>query len=306
MILFNGASGGIGRYLGQVLEGGGIRHRVLTTRLEHATELPAELSGLGFEDESPIVLIHLAAIVSVPRCEENPELAWAVNVNDGATYVRSFLGWSQTNRHRPYVLYVSSGHVYAAPQPGELVTEDAPTEPRSVYARTKLAAEAALTELAVDLGCPLTVGRVFGLIAPGQPPNYLLPALIDRVRRGDVHDIPGLSNVRDYLDARDVAAHILDLAEWTKDQVGAEPTTVNICSGVPVRVRDVLEAVIGALHGIGTPEATAVRSAVTEAPDRPTDITWLVGSPAKQQRLTGRPPQSISLEATVRDAIKIP
>src|SRR5439155_15956129 len=127
----------------------------------------------------------------------------------------------------PRVVYVSSGHVYAAAQPGIRLTEHHPVAPRTVYARTKLAAEQALAERARARGCALIIARVFGLIAPRQPAHYVLPGLIRRVSEGRLEGVPGLSYYRDYLDSRDVCDVLIALAA----QAGAEPTVVNVCSG---------------------------------------------------------------------------
>ena len=304
MILFNGSTGGLGRYLGPHFGQSDIEHRALTTRIENGQVLHEELEGMpALETGSAVTLIHLAAIASVPRCEADPSGARLVNVEGALEYVRSFVNWCQRSGHLPTVVYVSSGHVYATPTPGDRVTETAMVSPQSVYAETKLQAENVLSDLAADAGLRLTVARVFGLIAPEQPPNYLLPALIDRVRRGDVENIPGLSNVRDYLDARDVASHLHNLTDWSQNEGGFGTTIVNVCSGVGVHIGDVLDSVIDALHGTGSPEAARIRGAVTGVAGRATDVTWLVGSPDKLARLTSRPAQSIGLGTTVRDAI---
>jgi nucleoside-diphosphate-sugar epimerase len=305
MILFNGATGGLGRHLGPLLADRAVPHRSLDTRLERASDLPDELTASDVEPDVPVVLAHLAALVSVPACEEDPDRARAINVDGTAEYVRRFLDWANQHGHRSAVVYVSSGHVYAPPEPGVRVDEDAALAPRSVYAGTKLMAEEALIEIAAEAGTPLTIARVFGLLAPGQPRHYVLPALIDRVKRRDVTEISGLNNVRDYLDARDVVAHLHDLARWTIENDDPNATTVNVCSGIALRIADVLEVVIDGVCEGDAAQADALRRSVTEAPSRASDITWLVGSPDRLQGITGQPSQSIVLETTVRDAIAV-
>ena len=145
------------------------------------------------------------------------------------------MGREQTVRLK--VVYASTGHVYAAPAPGSRLSEDADTNPRSVYAETKLSAERELSRLCRTHKVPLLVGRVFGLLAPHQAPHYLLPALIERVRTRNVNAIPGLDFVRDYLDARDVCNDLLKLAESPWPQ-GLYVT--NVCSGEAVSIRDLL------------------------------------------------------------------
>ena len=303
MIYFNGSTGGLGRHLGPLLRRRGVSHRALATRIEQANTLASELDAMSPNSGSAVALIHLAAMVSVPSCEENPELARAVNVDGAFRYVDNFVRWSVERDYRPVVVYVSSGHVYAPPIQGSPLGEGAPVEPRSVYAQTKLDAEVELAGLASRHGFTLIISRVFGLIAPGQSAHYVLPALIERVRQNDVAGIPGLSNVRDYLDARDVVGHLHNLAEWSLDRSLSRPMKVNVCSGVGVSIDDVLEAIIEVVSGADTAKAEAIRRSVSEAPGRPTDVAWLVGSPLRLQELTSRPAQSISLQSTVRDAV---
>lgn len=306
MIFYNGATGGLGRYLGPLLAARGVDHRQLTTRIENSRTLHEELASEPLpESGSVVALIHLAAVVSVPRCEADPDGARLVNADGALEYVRSFVGWCGGCGYLPTVVYVSSGHVYAAPMPRVPVTETAATGPRSVYARTKLQAEYMLSDFAADAGFRLTIARVFGLIAPGQPPNYLLPSLIDRVKSGNVTDIPGLGHVRDYLDARDVARHLHNLTDRAQNENHSGTTIVNVCSGIGVQIGDVLDMVIDTVHGTESPEAARIRAAVTGTRGRTTDATWLVGSPDLLEQLTSKPAQSIDLKTTVRDAITL-
>jgi nucleoside-diphosphate-sugar epimerase len=86
------------------------------------------------------VVIHLAAIVGFPLCEENPELARAVNVG-GAKNLAELLSKDQ------YLLNASTGSNYGA-VPDGICTEETPLNPLSVYGVTKTEAELLLLEKA--------------------------------------------------------------------------------------------------------------------------------------------------------------
>lgn len=296
MILYNGASGGLGRYLVSSLGGTGESSHAFTARLEDQPGLDSELSQLEPGSGSAVTFIHLAARVSVPACEADPSGAYETNVVFARATVATVLDWASRHGVNTRVIYVSTGHVYAAPKEGSRVTEDSPVLPRSVYAQTKLAAETAIGSLTSDRGVPFLVARVFGLLAPRQAPNYVLPALIERAKQGRLHDVPGLDFARDYLDARDVCEDLLRLSSATWPEA---PFVVNVCSGVPVTIRELLLAVVGVVE---PGRVDDVRDA-TAAPGRPDDIRWLVGDPSRFINLTGNTPQRTPLSKTVADAV---
>ena len=296
LILYNGASGGLGRYLAGPLRDAGVRAHTLTARLEDQAGMRAELSRL--EPSPTVTFIHLAARVSVPACEADPQGAYVTNVTLAHATVATVLDWGARHHVSVRVIYVSSGHVYAAQAEGTRLSEDAPTLPRSIYAQTKLAAEEDLLGLASVRSVPLIAVRVFGLLSPGQAPHYVLPALIQRAKTGSLARIPGLDVARDYLDARDVCEDLwlLASADWPRDV-----STVNVCSGRPIRIRDLLKIV---LREISPDHADALAERATAAPGRPDDVRWLVGDPGRFLALTGRAPARIALATTVADAVR--
>jgi GDP-4-dehydro-6-deoxy-D-mannose reductase len=295
MILYNGASGGLGRYLAQPLSNLHEPSHALMARLEDHGALEAELAQL---DPGPsVTFIHLAARVSVPACEADPTAAYHINVDLAGSTVATILDWALGLGLGARVIYVSTGHVYEAQPDGSRASEATPTLPRSVYAQTKLAAEAAIRSLTSSRGIPFLAARVFGLLAPQQAPNYVLPGLIERASTENVQGVPGLDFARDYLDARDVCDDLLLLAgaDWTDPEV-----VVNVCSGVPVTIRELLRAVLAEVN----PErGDRIAQDASAAPGRPDDVRWLVGDPSRFIQLTGSVPQRITLSQTVADAV---
>lgn len=295
MIIYNGASGGIGRYLGPCIADRGLEGRPLASRLEDQDALATELAELRATGE--VTFIHLAARVSVPACEADPVAAHRINVELAAETARRVFDWASGQSVSVRMVYVSSGHVYAAGAEGVRLSEDAPLGPRSVYARTKLHAEEMLSALSDEAAMPMRIARVFGLVAPRQQAGYVLPSLVERVRTDRLDVIPGLDFSRDYLDARDVCEAILDLAgaEWTTGS-----RVVNVCSGVPVTIRELLAAVVRAWTPAIDP---AVVDTALAGPGRPDDVRWIVGDPSRLEALTGRATRRTPLATTVADAV---
>ncbi|MET0791833.1 MAG: NAD-dependent epimerase/dehydratase family protein [Polyangiaceae bacterium] len=296
MIVFNGSTGGLGRFFAAAAERRGLIAYALQARLESREDLRSELHALS-SPSSTVTLLQMAARVSVPACEADEAGTFRTNVGDCRDTVLDFAAWAKSRTLSPRVVYVSSGHVYAALPHGERTSELAPTAPRSVYARSKLAAEQELQNHAASAGYQLTIARVFGLIAPSQPANYLLPGLLRRVRSGELAGIPGLDNFRDYLDARDVCDALLDLA--ARDAGQAPLGTVNVCSGDGVSVRAILSEVAAVLR---PSEAESLLRQATAAVGRPDDVPWLVGDPSKMSAAFGRSVRQRSLRDTIVDA----
>ncbi|MDJ0762188.1 MAG: SDR family oxidoreductase [Myxococcota bacterium] len=302
MILYNGSTGSLGKYLQPSLKNMGLKGASLTTRLENHATLAIELESiLGLDArEDPIVLVQLAAMVSVPKCESNPERAFQTNVTDTINYVRVFFDWCRDKGHVPELVYVSSGHVYAAQSEGQRLTEQSPVSPRSVYATTKLEAEEKLSRLCTEMGVPIKVLRVFGLIAPVQPINYVLPGLIQRVTENKLTSVPGLDHVRDYLDVRDVCDYILKFCFLHSDTL---VLLANICSGKPTKIRDIIVEIVDNLS-LTTEKKGLLLSGLHAAPGRPDDIPWIVGDPTLMNNIIGHKKDPISLKRTVADALQ--
>jgi nucleoside-diphosphate-sugar epimerase len=294
--LYNGATGSLGRYLGPALERTGVRGVRLASRLEDATGLQNELIP-AIVGQKRAVLLQLASLVSVPLCEKEPERARATNVDGVRATVAAFIQECRRADVSPEVLYVSSGHLYA-PKASGPITEDDALAPRSVYARTKLEAEKTLTELCAKEGVRLVIARVFGLIAPEQPSNYVLPGLIRRAREEDVAGVPGLDNLRDYLDSRDVCRVLVRLM---KEPGAAGTEILNVCSGEGVSIRSVLELCLEEIHGAD--RARSIARNVTAGASRPDDIFSIVGDPSRCRARIAEEPRTIPLRDTVREAV---
>lgn len=121
-------------------------------------------------------------------------------------------------------------------QSGEL-TETMSTRPTVPYAVAKDRLRAHLERLQQQIPFNLTWGRLFYLFGDGQAESSLLPQLRAAVKRGDkVFNMSGGEQLRDYLPVGRVAEILITLALASRDH-----GVVNICSGKPVSVRNMVE-----------------------------------------------------------------
>ena len=112
---------------------------------------------------------------------------------------------------------------------------------RSVYRSAKAAVHDLAAGLA-DEGASVTCAHVFYLYGPGEDANRLVPALIRACLAGEPIEVTDGRQRRDYLHVADVASALCALVE--------QPTgpSVDVCSGAPLEVRELYDAV-GAATG---------------------------------------------------------
>ena len=87
--------------------------------------------------EGKDIIIHLAAIVGFPACEDNPELATNVNVGGTKNLI-------DVLKPEQIVLYGSTGSNYG--EVTDICTEETPLNPLSLYGETKTKAEQMLMD----------------------------------------------------------------------------------------------------------------------------------------------------------------
>lgn len=294
MIVYDGATGSLGGSFGAAAAAAGVPSLAIRARLEDGAGRRRELEVIAplLRPGEPLAFVQMAGIVPVAVCERDPARAQDCNVIHVAEAVADVAACAARSGRILHLVYVGSGHVYAPATPGARVDESAALGPRSVYAKTKRAAEERVLALGSAAGFGVTVARVFGLLAPSQPPAYVLPALLHRVRTGDLDGIGGLDNVRDYLDARDVCRVLVLLAGQTAAGI------VNVCSGEGIRIRDLLAGILRA-----TGDARDA-SALVAGPSRPDDVPWIVGNPGKAEARLGASLRTLPLSRTIEDAVR--
>jgi dTDP-L-rhamnose 4-epimerase len=140
----------------------------------------------------------------------------------------------------------------------EPISEEAPTDPRNVYASTKLHQEHLARSFARETGVPVTLLRYHNVYGPRMPrdtPYAGVAALFaDALAAGRAPRVfEDGEQLRDFVHVRDVAlANLLALT-------AAEPVTgaVNVCSGTPRRISELAHAMrAGAFSGAPAPVVT--------------------------------------------------
>ncbi len=175
-VLVTGAAGQLGGYLRAALAAAGATPIGLGQRpgpgVDHAVDVAdAATARRAIESAAPDAVVHAAAYTDVDGAERDPARADAVNAA-GSRHVAA-----AARDVGAYLVAVGTDFVFAG-EGGAPFAEDAPTNPLSVYGRTKLAGERAV--LATDPG--FAVARTAWLYGgPGKHfPRTVLTVLRDR------------------------------------------------------------------------------------------------------------------------------
>jgi nucleoside-diphosphate-sugar epimerase len=242
--IVTGAGGFIGRALLTRLEARGWRVRGfdLPGRATSDVIRCADLSQPGVTQTSiaaaaddlgeGATVFHLAGFANASICRADPPGAFAANVTATANVLEAcrLAGLSR-------MVFPSTALVYALP--GRLpIGEDAPLGPRSIYAATKIAAEALLAGYAADYSFSVDSARLGNVYGPGGPADSVASTLLRQVLGdGRVH-LRTLAPVRDFIHCDDVAEGLVRLAE-----AGSEPglRVFNLSSGVPTSIAELAE-----------------------------------------------------------------
>ena len=131
------------------------------------------------EDVRPNVVVHLAAIKNVGRCEREPDFAWAANVQT----TRNLLAANSTSG--PHMVFLSSDYVFDGKKGG--YTELDRPQPATVYGQTKKEAELLV------LAAGGTVVRSGGLYGPATRPGVLFSWALEQLKQGQ--SIEAFTNV---------------------------------------------------------------------------------------------------------------
>lgn len=146
---------------------------------------------------------------------------------------------------RGFVQASSSDEYGGTPSP---LREDMREKPISPYSLAKTAATHLIEALSNTEGFPGVVLRFFLVYGPGQDEKRFLPQIIRACLRNEEFKTSAGGQLRDFCFVSDVVEAMVKAAL----QPSAFGNTINIASGIPVAIRDVVENIIMLTRG-GTP-----------------------------------------------------
>jgi GDP-4-dehydro-6-deoxy-D-mannose reductase len=227
---------------------------------------------------NPTHVMHLAGIAAPTAVNADPDEAWRVHLQGTLNLARVIL------KRAPgcWLINVGSALVYGeSAKAGRALDENALLAPLDEYSASKAAADLALGPL-IRSGLKCIRLRPFNHTGPGQSEAFVVPAFAAQIARIEARLTPPIIRVgnldaqRDFLDVRDVAnAYVLVMKNLERLESG---TVLNIASGIPRRISDILASLIA---------RSRVEISVEQDPmrQRPGDLPILVGDASRARRL---------------------
>jgi len=137
-------------------------------------------------------VFHLAAEPYIPRCYDNPEKFFDVNIK-GTMNVLMACKTLGVER----IIHFSSSEIYGTAQYTPM-DEKHPTLPLSTYAVSKLAADRLCFVFNREHGIPVIILRPFNSYGPRETQPYVIPEIISQLTRTNVVKLGNIKAKRDF------------------------------------------------------------------------------------------------------------
>lgn len=186
------------------------------------------------------VVLHLAALISIPHSYRAPEAFVATNVTGTLNVLEACreLGVGR-------LVQTSTSEVYGTPDTVPIV-EGHPLRAQSPYSATKIAADKLCESYAASFDLPVTVLRPFNTYGPRQSTRAVIPTILGQLLAGRTElRLGSLAPRRDFTYVTDTARAFVLAADAAVDP----GTVVQLGTGVAVSVGDVVAAA-GRLLGV--------------------------------------------------------
>jgi GDP-4-dehydro-6-deoxy-D-mannose reductase len=265
-VLVTGATGLVGRAVLKRLSGGPFE-TIAVARSGQEGQVKADLAdpegARVAATLQPDAVVHLAGRTS----GEERELEQS-NVVATGNLLRALAELEL----RPYVVVAGSAAEYGLPDDG-ILNEASPLAPLTAYGRVKVAQTLLAQTECARTGIPLTVVRPFNIVSSDLPVSTALGNVRHQLLTQDGSPrklrCGRLDVVRDYISAAFVADAVARLLELSDP-----PRILNVCSGVGIELRAIVDAVGEALAAELEIEQDETLTAIPAAPR-------VIGNPAR-------------------------
>ncbi len=243
VVLLTGATGFVGRQVLRTLVGRGVPVRAVVRtgtqdRLDRVQAIESIVSTPDLFSENADWWAIACSGVDVVI-----QIAWHV---DSGTYLESprnldcLVGTLQLAKGAARAgvrRFVGIGTCFEYDLTAGILPLDTPLRPATPYACAKAAAFTMLSQWLPKQRVEFAWCRLFYLHGEGEDARRLVPYLRAKLASGEPAELTSGSQVRDYLDVRDAGSMIAQVA------LGDVQGPINICSGIPITVRELAERI---------------------------------------------------------------
>ena len=242
----------------------------------------------------PDYILHLASYSSVANSWKNPVMSFVNNTN-------IFLNLADQVRLENLscrILSIGSSEEYGKVNTESLpLHEQLPTNPVSPYAVARVSQEMLSQIYAKSYGLDIVLTRSFNHIGPEQSEVFAISSFAKKMIDIKYHPsanktitVGDIDIIRDFVDVRDVVkAYFLLLQNGEKGEI------YNICSGMGISLKNVLEKMMAILQ-------IDLEIVVDKQLIRPADNQIIIGSNSKIKKKIGWQPE-ITLEKSLIDLL---
>jgi len=181
------------------------------------------------------ILIHLAGFSSVPKSWEN--INQVIEINTLSTV--NALDYCLRNKAR---MIFPSTFLYDNLQRMPVNELEEPN-PQNPYALSKFFSEKLCTFYQTTYGVKTTVLRLFNVYGPGQANSFLIPSIINQLKRSNTVRVNDLKPKRDYIYIEDVVDAFVSLLN--QESISG---IYNIGSGVSHSVKDIISIISSVMN----------------------------------------------------------
>jgi NAD dependent epimerase/dehydratase len=234
------------------------------------------------------VVFNLASLISVPYSYTHPQEVLETNVGGTMTCLIAARDCGVKR-----FLQVSSSEVYGSALYVP-IDEKHPKQPQSVYAGSKIAADAMAMSFWYSYEFPVTVCRPFNTFGPRQSDRAVISNIIAQALRSNEIQLGAVDTRRDFTFVTDTAAGMIAMAS-ADAALGEE---LNLGTGDDVSIRDVVHLVGEILDKklVIVSDANRMRPTTSE-------VTRLLSGNQRARDLTGWAPK-VTLKEGLRQTVE--
>ena len=118
-----------------------------------------------------------------------------------------------------------------------ILSVETPLNPTTLYAACKVSVFQVLNQLLPALGVEFLWCRLFYLYGEDEDPRRLVPYLKEQLKSGQPANLSSGNQIRDFLNVQEAGQMIADCS------LGSRQGSINICSGIPITVRQFAEQI---------------------------------------------------------------